>query len=38
MVEIPILAELLHETAARHDHFEKTHAPHNRWDWYGRPT
>ena len=28
-------AELLHETALHHDHYEKTHAPHNWWDWYG---
>ena len=29
------LAELLHETGMRHDHFEKTHAEHHWWDWYG---
>ena len=28
------LAELLHETAEHHDHFEKTHGEHNWWDWY----
>jgi catechol 2,3-dioxygenase-like lactoylglutathione lyase family enzyme len=28
-------AELLRETAEHHDHYEKTHAPHNWWDWYG---
>ncbi len=28
-------AELLHETAEHHDPYEKTHAPHNWWDWYG---
>ena len=28
-------ADLLHETALHHDHYEKTHAPHNWWDWYG---
>ncbi|HEX3712574.1 MAG TPA: VOC family protein [Trebonia sp.] len=27
-------ARLLHETAEHHDHYEKTHAPHNWWDWY----
>ena len=27
-------AGLLHETALHHDHYEKTHAPHNWWDWY----
>ena len=28
------LAELLHETAENHDHYEKTHGKHNWWDWY----
>ena len=28
------LAELLHETAEHHDPYEKSHAPHNWWDWY----
>jgi catechol 2,3-dioxygenase-like lactoylglutathione lyase family enzyme len=28
------LAELLHETAEKHDRYEKTHARHNWWDWY----
>jgi catechol 2,3-dioxygenase-like lactoylglutathione lyase family enzyme len=28
------LAELLHETAEHHDHYEKTHAEHHWWDWY----
>jgi catechol 2,3-dioxygenase-like lactoylglutathione lyase family enzyme len=27
-------ANLLRETAEHHDHYEKTHAPHNWWDWY----
>ena len=27
-------AGLLHETAEHHDPYEKTHAPHNWWDWY----
>jgi catechol 2,3-dioxygenase-like lactoylglutathione lyase family enzyme len=27
-------ATLLHETAEHHDHYEKTHAAHNWWDWY----
>src|SRR5580692_5512652 len=27
-------ADLLRETAEHHDHYEKTHAPHNWWDWY----
>ena len=30
------LAELLHETAEHHDHYEKTHAEHNWWDWYAQ--
>ena len=28
------LAELLRETAEHHDHYEKTHAEHQWWDWY----
>jgi catechol 2,3-dioxygenase-like lactoylglutathione lyase family enzyme len=28
-------ADLLHETAEHHDPYEKSHAPHNWWDWYG---
>ena len=32
--DIASLAELLHETAEHHDHFEKTHAEHHWWDWY----
>ena len=32
--DVATLAELLHETAEHHDHFEKTHAQHNWWDWY----
>ena len=32
--DVAALAELLHETAERHDKFEKTHAQHNWWDWY----
>ena len=33
-VDIATLVELLHETAERHDHVEKTHTQHNWWDWY----
>ena len=33
-MNIVALAGLLHETAEHHDPFEKTHAPHNWWDWY----
>ena len=32
--DVATLAELLHETSEHHDHFEKTHAKHNWWDWY----
>ena len=32
--DVATLAELLHETAEHHDHFEKTHGAHNWWDWY----
>jgi hypothetical protein len=34
MNEIAELAELLHETAERHDPYEKSSPPHNWWDWY----
>jgi hypothetical protein len=33
-MDIASLAGLLHETAEHHDPYEKTHAPHNWWDWY----
>lgn len=33
-MEVSTLAKLLHETAERHDSFEKTHAEHHWWDWY----
>jgi catechol 2,3-dioxygenase-like lactoylglutathione lyase family enzyme len=33
-VDVATFAELLHETAERHDHYEKTHAEHHWWDWY----
>ena len=33
-MDIPTLAALLRETAEHHDHYEKTHAQHNWWDWY----
>ena len=32
--DVATLAELLHETSERHDHYEKTHAEHHWWDWY----
>jgi len=34
-MDVAARAGLLHETALHHDHYEKTHAPHNWWDWYG---
>ncbi len=33
-MDISSLADLLHETAEHHDPYEKSHAPHNWWDWY----
>jgi hypothetical protein len=33
-VDVGQLAELLHETAERHDRFEKEAPPHDWWDWY----
>ena len=33
-MDIPARASLLHETAEHHDRFEKSHAPHDWWDWY----
>jgi len=33
-MDVASLAGLLHETAEHHDPYEKTHAPHNWWDWY----
>ncbi|MGH2822962.1 MAG: VOC family protein [Thermoleophilaceae bacterium] len=33
-VDVATLADLLHETAEHHDHYEKTHAQHHWWDWY----
>jgi hypothetical protein len=33
-MDVAALADLLHETSEHHDHYEKTHPPHNWWDWY----
>jgi hypothetical protein len=33
-VDIASRAGLLHETAEHHGPYEKTHGPHNWWDWY----
>jgi catechol 2,3-dioxygenase-like lactoylglutathione lyase family enzyme len=33
-MDVATLAELLHETAEHHDHYEKTHGEHHWWDWY----
>ena len=32
--DVATLTDLLRETAEHHDHYEKTHAEHNWWDWY----
>jgi hypothetical protein len=33
-MDVASLAELLHETAERHDAFEKAAPVHDWWDWY----
>jgi len=33
-IDVASLAELLRETSEHHDHYEKTHAEHQWWDWY----
>ncbi|OKH53971.1 bleomycin resistance protein [Calothrix sp. HK-06] len=33
-LDVATLANLLHETAEHHDHYEKTHGEHHWWDWY----
>ena len=33
-MDVAALADLLHETAEHHDPYEKSHPPHNWWDWY----
>jgi len=33
-MDVTALAQLLRETAEHHDHYEKTHAKHDWWDWY----
>ena len=33
-MDVAELAALLHETAERHDAFERAAAPHDWWDWY----
>ncbi len=33
-MDIASLADLLRETSEHHDPYEKSHAPHNWWDWY----
>jgi catechol 2,3-dioxygenase-like lactoylglutathione lyase family enzyme len=33
-LDVANLAALLHETAEHHDVYEKTHGPHDWWDWY----
>jgi hypothetical protein len=33
-MDVAELADLLRETAEHHDPYEKSHPPHNWWDWY----
>ena len=33
-MDVASLADLLRETAEHHDPYEKSHRPHNWWDWY----
>jgi catechol 2,3-dioxygenase-like lactoylglutathione lyase family enzyme len=33
-MDVATLAELLRETSEHHDHYEKTHAKHDWWNWY----
>ena len=33
-MDVAALALLLRETAEHHDHYEKTSAKHDWWDWY----
>jgi hypothetical protein len=33
-MDVASLADLLHETAERHDAYEKAAPPHDWWDWY----
>jgi hypothetical protein len=33
-MDIEARAQLLHETAERHDSFEAVAPPHDWWDWY----
>jgi hypothetical protein len=33
-MDVASLAELLHETAEHHDHYEQVAPPHDWWDWY----
>jgi hypothetical protein len=33
-MDVATLADLLRETAAQHDPYEKTYPKHNWWDWY----
>jgi hypothetical protein len=33
-MDVASLADLLHETAERHDSYEKVAPAHDWWDWY----
>ena len=34
VTDVATIADLLHETGEHHDHYEKTHAKHDWWNWY----
>ncbi|HYM00508.1 MAG TPA: VOC family protein [Blastocatellia bacterium] len=33
-MDVAALAQMLHETARHHGHYEETHAEHDWWNWY----
>jgi hypothetical protein len=33
-MDVATLADLLRETAEHHGPYEKSHSPHDWWDWY----
>jgi hypothetical protein len=33
-MDVAMLANLLKETAEHHDPYEKSHPPHDWWNWY----
>ena len=34
-MDVATLTKLLREMSEHHDRYEKTHAEHRWWDWYG---